>query len=117
MVLCAAVSRAPWPFLCALARVGGRCPRWASPSHLTPGSCSPVQGDHVWYDNTTGGEFDLMIGAIVKAADAGQVQLVLATGEECWVPQEDNAKIKTMHPSSISGVDDMASRWPRPALR
>ena len=38
-----------------------------------------MQGDHVWYDNTSGGEFDLMVGATVKAADAGQTQLVLAT--------------------------------------
>ena len=48
-----------------------------------------------------------MIGATVKAADAGQTQLILATGEDIWVPQDENKKIKTMHPSSISGVDDM----------
>ena len=71
-----------------------------------------MQGDHVWYDNTTGGEFDLMIAAVVKAADAGQTQLILATGEDIWVPQDENVKIKTMHPSSIEGVDDMVSLNP-----
>ena len=75
-----------------------------------------MQGDHVWYDNTTGGEFDLMIAAVVKAADAGQTQLILATGEDIWVPQDENVKIKTMHPSSIEGVDDMASLAHSPCL-
>ena len=39
------------------------------------------KGESVWYDPKTGGEFDLPIGGLVLAADAGQIQLKLATGE------------------------------------
>ena len=35
-----------------------------------------LQGEHVWLDNTTGGEFDVPIGAFVKLADSGQIQIV-----------------------------------------
>lgn len=64
-------------------------------------------GDNVWYEEGTGGEFDLPIGATVKSADAGQIVLTLCTGEEKWVDAKDHGKIKNMHESSITGVDDM----------
>ena len=38
-------------------------------------------GDSVWYEAGTGDEFELPIGAVVKQADGGQVQLDLASGE------------------------------------
>ena len=38
-------------------------------------------GDSIWYDDLSGNEFDLPVGGTVKAADAGQIQLALATGE------------------------------------
>ena len=30
----------------------------------------------MWLDNTNGGEFDVPIGALVKMADSGQIQVV-----------------------------------------
>ena len=44
---------------------------------LTP----PSKGDSIWYEPGTNGEFDLPIGGQVLSADAGQIQLKLATGE------------------------------------
>lgn len=34
------------------------------------------QGEHVWLDLTSGGEFDVPIGGMVKMADTGQIQVV-----------------------------------------
>jgi len=65
-------------------------------------------GDSVWYEEGTGDEFELPIGATVLGADSGQVQLHLATGDDIWVPAADaDKKIKMMHASSIKGCDDM----------
>lgn len=30
----------------------------------------------MWLDNTNGGEFDVPIGALVKMADSGQIQII-----------------------------------------
>lgn len=47
----------------------------------------------MWLDNTKGGEFDVPIGALVKLADSGQIQVVddegqvsklLSPGDELW---------------------------------
>jgi len=65
------------------------------------------KGDHVWYDAGGSGEFDLPIGCVVKQADAGQIVIITDEKEEKWVPTKENAKLKTMHPSSIEGVEDM----------
>lgn len=35
-----------------------------------------LQGEHVWLDLTSGGEFDVPIGGCVKMADTGQIQVV-----------------------------------------
>ena len=65
------------------------------------------QGDHVWLDNTAGGEFEVPIGAVVKFSDAGQMQLLDDEGEDHWVSSRNASKIKVMHPSSVNGVEDM----------
>ena len=39
------------------------------------------KGDSVWYEPPSDGEFDLPVGGLVLAADAGQIQIRLATGE------------------------------------
>lgn len=65
------------------------------------------KGDHVWLDNTKGGEFEVPVGAIVKFSDAGEMQLVDDEGEEHWVSSKNASKIKVMHPTSIKGVEDM----------
>jgi len=64
------------------------------------------KGDNVWFEGGSS-EFDLPFAAVVKSADAGQIVLTLCTGEEKWVEAKDSNKIKNMHESSISGVDDM----------
>ena len=63
----------------------------------------------MWFDNTTGGEFELPIGATVKFSDTGQIQLVDDEGEEHWVSAKNASKIKIMHPTSVDGVQDMVS--------
>lgn len=63
----------------------------------------------MWFDNTTGGEFEVSIGATVKFSDTGQIQLVDDEGEEHWVSAKNASKIKIMHPTSVSGVQDMVS--------
>lgn len=40
-----------------------------------------LQGDHVWLDNTKGGEFEVPIGAVVEFSDTGQIQLIDDEGE------------------------------------
>ena len=61
----------------------------------------------MWYDNTSGEEFELPIGAVVKFSDTGQIQLVDDEGEEVWVDAKKASRIKTMHPTSVDGVEDM----------
>ncbi|CAH3158721.1 unnamed protein product, partial [Pocillopora meandrina] len=65
------------------------------------------QGEHVWLDNTGGGEFDVPIGALVKLADSGQIQVVDDEGKEHWIQSSLANKLRIMHPTSVNGVDDM----------
>ena len=61
----------------------------------------------MWLDHTSGGEFELPIGAVVKFSDQGQMQLVDDEGEDHWVSSQNASKIKIMHPTSVQGVEDM----------
>ncbi|CAI7991471.1 Unconventional myosin-VIIa, partial [Geodia barretti] len=65
------------------------------------------KGDHVWLDNTKGGEFEVPIGAVVKFSDAGELQVVDDEDEEHWVSSKNASKIRIMHPTSVQGVEDM----------
>ncbi|PFX22115.1 unconventional myosin-VIIa-like isoform X2 [Stylophora pistillata] len=65
------------------------------------------KGEHVWLDNVNGGEFDVPIGALVKLADSGQIQVVDDEGKEHWIQSSLANKLRIMHPTSIDGVDDM----------
>ncbi|XP_068687074.1 unconventional myosin-VIIa-like [Montipora foliosa] len=65
------------------------------------------KGEHVWLDNTNGGEFDVPIGALVKLADSGQIQVVDDEGKEHWIQASLATKLRVMHPTSVKGVDDM----------
>nr|XP_058950063.1 unconventional myosin-VIIa-like [Pocillopora verrucosa] len=65
------------------------------------------KGEHVWLDNTGGGEFDVPIGALVKLADSGQIQVVDDEGKEHWIQSSLANKLRIMHPTSVNGVDDM----------
>ena len=39
----------------------------------------------MWLDNTNGGEFDLAIGALVKLADSGQIQVIDDEGKVLFI--------------------------------
>ena len=47
------------------------------------------------------------IGAFVKLADTGQIQVVDDEGNELWIRASQAHKLRIMHPTSIRGVDDM----------
>ncbi|XP_046852385.1 myosin-VIIa-like [Xenia sp. Carnegie-2017] len=64
-------------------------------------------GEHVWIAPEKNGEFDVAIGGIVKLSDSGQIIIVDDEGQEHWLNTKDAGAIKTMHPSSIQGVQDM----------
>lgn len=55
----------------------------------------------MWLDNTKGGEFDLPIGALVKLADSGQIQVVDDEGQvsKCSV-QEMNSEEAAQYATS-----------------
>ncbi len=63
----------------------------------------------MWLDHTTGGEFEVPIGAVVQFSDTGQIQLVDDEGEDHWVSAKNANKIKIMHSTSVDGVEDMVS--------
>ncbi|XP_016402939.1 myosin VIIAa [Sinocyclocheilus rhinocerous] len=65
------------------------------------------QGDYVWLDLKTGGEFEVPIGAVVKLCDSGQIQVLDDEGSEHWISPQNAPNIKPMHPTSIHGVEDM----------
>ncbi|XP_033099934.1 myosin-VIIa-like [Anneissia japonica] len=69
-----------------------------------------TRGDYVWLEdprkkNKTSG--DVPIGARVKIADSGQLQLQDDEGKDHWISSDVAQKLRTMHITSIEGVDDM----------
>ncbi|XP_065841115.1 myosin-VIIa-like [Oscarella lobularis] len=65
------------------------------------------KGDHVWVQPEEKGEFNIPIGATVQFSDTGQIQLVDDEGRETWLTAIEAGSLKTMHTSSIEGVEDM----------
>ncbi|XP_034095601.1 myosin VIIAa isoform X1 [Gymnodraco acuticeps] len=65
------------------------------------------QGDYVWLDLKSGGEFEVSVGAVVKLCDSGQIQVLDDEGNEHWISPQNATNIKPMHPTSIHGVEDM----------
>uniref|UniRef100_A0A8C9R3J4 Si:ch73-194h10.2 n=1 Tax=Scleropages formosus TaxID=113540 RepID=A0A8C9R3J4_SCLFO len=61
------------------------------------------QGDYVWLDSG----FGVPIGAEVKLTDTGQLQLIDDEGKEQAVSKKNEKSIRPMHPTSVTGVDDM----------
>ncbi|KAL2090404.1 hypothetical protein ACEWY4_015092 [Coilia grayii] len=61
------------------------------------------KGDYVWVDTGMG----LPIGAQVKLSDKGELQLLDDEGKEHKITKKLESSLKTMHPTSINGVDDM----------
>ena len=65
-----------------------------------------VQGDHIWIEPVSRREFDVALGARVIARPEGnRIQVIDDDGQEQWLAPE--RRIKTMHPTSIGGVEDM----------
>lgn len=65
------------------------------------------QGDYIWIEPATGREFDVAIGARVVSAEGRRIQVRDDDGAEQWLTPE--RRIKAMHASSVSGVEDMIS--------
>ncbi|XP_011472695.1 unconventional myosin-VIIb [Oryzias latipes] len=61
------------------------------------------KGDFVWVDPGVG----VPIGAEVQLTDTGQLQLLDDEGKVHKVDKKNEGKIRQMHPSSVTGVDDM----------
>lgn len=66
-----------------------------------------TRGDYIWIEPVTGQEFDVAIGARVTNADGRHIQIKDDDGNEQWITPE--RRIKTMHPTSVHGVEDMIS--------
>ncbi|XP_055300601.1 myosin-VIIa isoform X1 [Sitodiplosis mosellana] len=66
-----------------------------------------TRGDYIWIEPATGREFDVAIGARVTSAEGRRIQVQDDEGEEQWLSPE--RRIKAMHASSVSGVEDMIS--------
>ncbi|XP_016381739.1 unconventional myosin-VIIa-like isoform X3 [Sinocyclocheilus rhinocerous] len=65
------------------------------------------QGEYVWLDLSTGREFDVPFGAVVKLCDSGHIQVLDDEGKEHRICLQNATNIKPMHPTSIQGVEDM----------
>uniref|UniRef100_A0A8B9KNY7 Si:ch73-194h10.2 n=1 Tax=Astyanax mexicanus TaxID=7994 RepID=A0A8B9KNY7_ASTMX len=59
------------------------------------------KGDYVWVDSSIG----VPIGAEVTISKTGQLQLIDDEGKEHKIKKD--VTLKSMHPTSVSGVDDM----------
>lgn len=66
-----------------------------------------LTSDHIWIEPVTGHEFDVAIGARVISAEGRRIQVKDDDNVEQWLPPE--RRIKTMHASSVQGVEDMIS--------
>eukprot|EP00057_Strongylocentrotus_purpuratus_P025453 XP_011679927.1 PREDICTED: myosin-VIIa [Strongylocentrotus purpuratus] len=67
-----------------------------------------VKGDFVWLEDPRKDSLKKVpIGAEVKIADSGQLQLTDDEGKEHWLSEKVAQKLHTMHVSSIKGVEDM----------
>uniref|UniRef100_T1J6N5 Myosin motor domain-containing protein n=1 Tax=Strigamia maritima TaxID=126957 RepID=T1J6N5_STRMM len=64
-------------------------------------------GDYIWIEPSSGREFDVAIGARVVSSEGRRIQVINDDCKEQWIATD--RRIKTMHPSSIHGVEDMIS--------
>ena len=69
------------------------------------GVCLTNLFDFVWIDPKERGEFDVAIGAKVRASNSQQITLVDDEGNETLVAP--GARLKPMHITSVQGVEDM----------
>ncbi|XP_071454099.1 myosin-VIIa-like [Hetaerina americana] len=61
---------------------------------------------HVWIKPTQAtGEFDVLIGAQILSTSGKKLEVLDDEGKKKWIPEE--SRIKSMHISSVHGVEDM----------
>ncbi|XP_067851710.1 unconventional myosin-VIIa-like [Heptranchias perlo] len=65
------------------------------------------EGDHVWLETSTNGQFNVPIGAEVKLLKSRKVLVLDDEGKEHWIGAANMNSVRPMHPSSVKGVDDM----------
>ena len=63
------------------------------------------QGDHIWLEPASKGEFAVSIGARVKFHDKNRINIVDDDGREHWI--DLNRPMRHMHATSVDGVEDM----------
>ncbi|PIK53536.1 putative myosin-VIIa [Apostichopus japonicus] len=66
-----------------------------------------TKGDHVWLQDPRKESKLIPIGAYVAIADSGRLQLRDDEGKDHWLDKEMAASLRTMHISSVNGVEDM----------
>lgn len=66
-----------------------------------------TKGDYIWLEQDSNRQFDVAIGARVLASDGRQIKVHTDEGKELNLTP--GRKIRSMHPSSIQGVEDMIS--------
>ncbi|XP_017777144.1 PREDICTED: myosin-VIIa-like [Nicrophorus vespilloides] len=62
-------------------------------------------GDYIWVNPPSNGEFDIPMGGKVLAIEAKRIRIKTESDSEFFVGMEQ--LVKTMHPSSVKGVEDM----------
>jgi len=65
------------------------------------------KGDHVWLSVRNGKDFDVPVGAVVKSVDGLGILLTDDEGQEHFLTGSSLSDVQSMHPSCVSGVDDM----------
>jgi len=66
-----------------------------------------TKGDHLWISLKDVKDFDVPIGAVVKLVDGLGMLLTDDQGQERFLGGSSLGDVQSMHPSCISGVDDM----------
>lgn len=66
-----------------------------------------TKGDHIWLEQDSNRQFDVAIGASVISSDGRQIKVFTDEGKELNLTP--GRRIRSMHPSSIHGVEDMIS--------
>ncbi|KAG8445369.1 hypothetical protein GDO86_010234 [Hymenochirus boettgeri] len=68
---------------------------------------SKRNGEHVWLEASSGSDTKVPIGAVVKDNHGTETLLVDDDGKEHWIAARNISSVQSMHPSSVSGVEDM----------
>lgn len=66
-----------------------------------------TKGDYIWIEQDSNRQFDVAIGAKVIASDGKQIKV--STDENKELNLLPGRRIRSMHPSSVHGVEDMIS--------